>query len=216
MPRERRIDSPPEAPTPAGEPHTAGTLPRRASLPTTITSHATCSASRAFNSPISHNRARARDGPKLARFGRITNAPSDQPNIDRLKFPRPGHGGNLGVRCRGGPVASGDSRTARPHLHRADRRSLGGSGARRRSTPPRRRRQRYPVLARRLAAQDAPPGAPVEVIQTEPRRFDRLQARRATSMRIAYSRTPAVSLMSKLSSSRCTSFAAIAFGTPTL
>jgi hypothetical protein len=55
---------------------------------------------------------------------------------------------------------------ARPHLHLADRRSLGGSGARRRSTPPRRRRQRYPVLARRLAAQDTPPGAPVEVIQT--------------------------------------------------
>ncbi len=56
---------------------------------------------------------------------------------------------------------------ARPHLHLAARRSLGGSGAgRRRSTPPRRRRQRYPVLARRLAAQDAPPGAPVEVIQT--------------------------------------------------
>lgn len=50
----------------------------------------------------------------------------------------------------------------------------------------------------------------------EPRRFDRLQARRATSMRIAYSRTPAVSLMSKVSSSRCTSFAAIAFGTPAL
>ena len=36
--------------------------------------------------------------------------------------------------------------------------------------------QRHRVLAGRLAAQDDPPGAPIEVIQLRPRRLDRSQA----------------------------------------
>jgi hypothetical protein len=36
--------------------------------------------------------------------------------------------------------------------------------------------QRHPALAGRLALQDDPPGAPVEVVQLQPRRLDRSQA----------------------------------------
>jgi hypothetical protein len=61
--------------------------------------------------------------------------------------------------------------------------------------------------------QDDPPGALVEVVQLSRAASIDRRPKRATSMRIAQSRTPAGSLMSQLSSSHCTSFAVIAFGT---
>ncbi len=74
--------------------------------------------------------------------------------------------------------------------------------------------QRQPVVAGRLAAQDDPPGAPVEVVRLQPRRLDRRKPKRATHEgRVV---ADGGGMMSQLSSSRCTSLAVIAFETPVL
>jgi hypothetical protein len=61
--------------------------------------------------------SKADDGPKLTRFGRITDVPYAA--TDRqVEVSRPGHGGNLGVRCRW-VLHPQPYRRARPHLHLA-------------------------------------------------------------------------------------------------
>jgi hypothetical protein len=106
----------------------------------------------------------------VARFGRITNVPSAA--TDRqVEVPAPATVETSVSDAAWDSLLVVMAEPARPHLHLPDRRSLGGPGAGGRSTPPRHRRARHPVLAGRLAAQDDPPGAPVEVVQLQPRRL---------------------------------------------
>jgi hypothetical protein len=110
----------------------------------------------------------------FARFGRIaivSSATTDR----QVGIPRPGRGGNLGVRCRSGIRCH----SSRPNRHARTTPAVGRWAGRAQvgaQRLPDIGGQRYPVLTGRLAAQDAPPGAPVEVVPPQPRRLDRSQA----------------------------------------